>query len=117
MELAAAITKNEAQQETIQKLRKDVLGYEKIVSQYKIEMKEILTQDPRAKKKKTQKKRCLGCFFNIEKNESTDNCAECKRTYHSTCIDDHKCEIYKFDDGMSYISGTNETWRVIDFDL
>ena len=107
-ELSTANHKNETQQETIQKLRKDILGYEKIVSQYKIEMKDILTLDPRAKKKKTQKKRCMGCFFNIEKSDSTDNCAECKRTYHSSCIDDHKCEIYKFDDGVSFVSGSND---------
>lgn len=102
----ANVKKVEQLQENIQKLRKDVHYYEKLIETYKSEVREILTvEGGKAKgKKKIQKRRCLNCYISMQKNEATETCVDCKRIFHSDCILEHKCDTYKMED-LSWING------------
>ncbi len=82
-----------------------MVNYEKILETYRVEIRDILSEGKKGKKK--GKKRCLHCMISFEKNEFTENCQDCKKAYHVNCINSHKCELYKLDDGFSCMSGAD----------
>lgn len=61
---------------------------------YRLEIREMLSEG-KGKARKKAKKRCLHCMISLEKNEFTECCQDCKKSYHVHCINDHRCELYK----------------------
>jgi hypothetical protein len=89
-------------------MRKDIVNFEKLIETYKIEVREILSNEggkAKGKKKILTKKRCLNCYISIEKNDCTETCLDCKRVFHPSCILEHQCDTYKLDDGLSWVNG------------
>lgn len=54
-----------------------------------------MLSEGKGKARKKAKKRCLHCMISLEKNEFTECCQDCKKSYHVHCINDHRCELYK----------------------
>jgi hypothetical protein len=66
----------------------------------------LLSEGGKARgKKKISKKRCLDCLMSFERTDGAETCTDCKKAFHTNCIAGHKCDIYKFDDGLSFMSG------------
>jgi hypothetical protein len=55
-----------------------MVAAEKLISVYKTEIKDILSNDAKNRnKRKAPKKRCLACYLPIEKNEAIETCPDC----------------------------------------
>ena len=72
-------------------------------------MRDLLESHKKGHKqrKSVGKKRCYACYLGFDKSDSGQGCSDCKKLYHKECIARHNCEIYKLDDGLSFISELN----------
>ena len=88
----------------LQRFKKEQTVADRTILAYRSELRELLSSEAGTKrglKKKVNKKRCLFCLLPLEKGEESEGCADCKRSFHVGCVNEHICEMYKIDDGLS----------------
>ena len=104
-DLAAYVKKHEHLQESHRRLKTEQAELEKSVELYKDEVKDLLEANKKGGKRKSAgKRRCPSCFLGFEKGDSGQGCSDCKRVYHKQCILRHKCDLFRLEEGMSFIS-------------